>query len=157
MAFEVERKFLVTGRPWVAGPPAVRYRQGYLSAIKERTVRVRLEGDRAALTVKGPTTGVRRLEFEYEIPVADAARMLDELCERPLIEKDRYRIPHGSHTWEVDVFHGDNEGLVVAEIELASADEPFVPPPWLGREVSDDPRYFNANLVRAPYRAWTRP
>lgn len=157
MAVEVERKFLVNGRPWQAGARAVRYRQGYLSTAQARTVRVRLEGDRGVLTVKGQTHGISRLEFEYEIPAADAARMLEELCERPLIEKDRYRVTHGSHTWDIDVFHGDNAGLVVAEIELASADDAFEPPPWLGREVSDDPRYFNANLIRSPYRTWTRP
>jgi CYTH domain-containing protein len=133
----------------------VLFRQGYLSTEKTRTVRVRLEGDRGVLTVKGLTRGVTRLEFEYEIPAADAARMLDDLCERPLIEKTRYRIDTGRHVWEVDEFHGDNEGLVVAEIELAAADEVFDRPAWIGREVSDDPRYFNANLVAHPYRSWS--
>ncbi|HVZ21291.1 MAG TPA: CYTH domain-containing protein [Vicinamibacterales bacterium] len=155
MAREIERKFLVIGTAWMAGANGVRFRQGYLSTVKERTVRVRVEGERALLTIKGPTVGVSRLEFEYPIPVPDAERMLDALCERPLVEKTRYRIPIGSHVWEIDEFAGDNEGLVVAEIELAAPDEPFERPAWIGREVSDDPRYFNANLVRAPYRTWT--
>lgn len=155
MSREIERKFLVTGAGWKPPAPGVRFRQGYLSTDKARTVRVRLEGDRGVLTVKGLTRGVTRLEFEYVIPAADAVRMLDELCERPLIEKTRYRIPVGRHTWEVDEFHGDNDGLIVAEIELATADEPFDRPSWIGREVSDDPRYFNANLVAHPYRSWS--
>ena len=154
MAHEIERKFLVTDRSWKAGAAGAAFRQGYLSTAKERTVRVRVEGSRATLTIKGLTTGISRLEFEYEIPLPDATRMLDDLCERPLIEKTRYRIADGAHTWEVDEFHGDNEGLVVAEIELAAPDEPFKRPAWIGHEVSDDPRYFNANLIAQPYRTW---
>jgi adenylate cyclase len=155
MAREIERKFLVTGDAWKSGAAGVRFRQGYLSTEKARTVRVRTEGARGVLTIKGPTAGVSRLEFEYEIPQADADRLLDDLCLRPLVEKVRYRVAAGRHVWEIDEFLGDNAGLVVAEIELGSADEPFERPAWLGREVSDDPRYFNANLVRAPYRTWT--
>lgn len=155
MGREIERKFLVTGTAWKAGVAGVRFRQGYLSTAKERTVRVRTEGPRAVLTIKGLTSGISRAEFEYEIPLADADRILDEICERPLIDKTRYRVPVGAHVWEVDEFHGDNDGLVVAEIELASPDEPFERPAWIDREVSDDPRYFNANLVRLPYRLWT--
>ena len=157
MAREVERKFLVTGAHWKPGAPGVEMRQGYLSTVKERTVRVRTEGARAVLTIKGLTVGVSRLEFEYEIPLADANRMLDELCERPLVEKTRYRVAAGRHTWEIDEFHGENAGLVVAEIELASSDEPFERPAWVGKEVSDDPRYFNANLIARPYRTWAPP
>ena len=157
MALEVERKFLVAGTGWKARGQGVRVRQGYLSTVKERTVRVRTEDDRARLTVKGLTTGVARAEFEYDIPFADATCMLDELCERPLIEKTRYLVAVGRHTWEVDEFHGDNDGLVVAEVELASADEPFDRPPWVGAEVSHDPRYFNANLIARPFRTWNDP
>ena len=154
MAREIERKFLVNGTEWKRGVTGVRFRQGYLSAVKERVVRVRLEGTRGRLTIKGLTTGTSRLEFEYDIPQADAACMLDELCERPLIEKTRYRLTVGRHVWEIDEFHGDNEGLVVAEIELASAGEAFEPPSWPGREVSNAPRYFNANLIRRPFTQW---
>ena len=155
MAREVERKFLVTGTDWRQGTSGVPFRQGYLSSVKERVVRVRLEGRQGRLTVKGLTTAVSRLEFEYDIPPEDAARMLDDLCERPLIEKTRYRVPFGGHVWEIDEFHGDNDGLVVAEIELTSPDEPFERPSWAGREVSDDPRYFNTNLARHPFTRWS--
>jgi CYTH domain-containing protein len=157
MAREIERKFLVTGTAWKDGASGTLLRQGYLSTIKERTVRVRTEDHRAMLTIKGLTVGVSRLEFEYEIPLADAVHMLDALCERPLVEKTRYRIPVNGHTWEIDEFHGENEGLVVAEIELASADDTFDRPDWLGQEVSNDPRYFNANLIREPYQRWGMP
>lgn len=157
MAAEVERKFLVIGQQWRTLATGVPYRQGYLSTVKERTVRVRTAGAHAYLTVKGLTTGVSRLEFEYEIPVADANRMLDELCERPLIEKLRYRIPFGALTWEVDEFLGDNRGLVVAEVELERADQPIDRPGWIGADISADPRYFNSNLVRRPYSTWGAP
>jgi len=154
MAREIERKFIVVGTTWKAGALGVRFRQGYLSTVKERTVRVRTEGTRAVLTVKGPTSGITRLEFEYEIPLDEANRMLDELCERPLVDKTRYRVDVGGLIWEIDEFHGDNDGLVLAEIELTSPDQAFVRPAWIGREVSYDPRYFNANLVAHPYRTW---
>jgi adenylate cyclase len=157
MANEIERKFLVIGHEWKSLAVGVPYRQGYLSTVKERTVRVRTVGDRGMLTIKGITTDVSRLEFEYEIPLADANRMLDELCERPLIEKTRYTIRIGPLTWEVDEFTGDNRGLIVAEVELSSADQPLVRPPWIGEEVSHDPRYFNSNLVRHPYTTWRSP
>ena len=154
MAAEIERKFLVTGSSWRAGARGVVYRQGYLSTVKERTVRVRTEGNRGVLTIKGITTGVTRAEFGYEIPVADANQLLDTLCERPLIEKTRYRVTVDAHTWEIDQFHGANDGLIVAEIELRSADEPFARPAWLGAEVSNDPRYYNANLIAHPFNQW---
>lgn len=153
MAKEIERKFLVTGDDWrqVKG---VRYRQGYLNTNQERSVRVRLTDDQAYLTIKGMTVGATRLEFEYEIPGQDAQEILDELCERPLIEKNRHKIEHGGLTWEVDEFFGENEGLIIAEIELESEDQAFEKPDWLGREVTGDPRYFNANLVENPYSRW---
>jgi CYTH domain-containing protein len=115
---------------------------------------VRIAGDQGFLTVKGKSRGLSRAEFEYAIPVEDAAAMLDGLCEKPLIEKTRYRVPFGAHTWEVDEFHGANAGLVVAEVELASADDEPALPPWVGQEVSLDPRYFNANLVKRPFTTW---
>ncbi len=154
MAAEIERKFLVDVSRWKPSEVGTLYKQGYLSAHKERVVRVRLEGTRAKLTVKGITRGVTRAEFEYDIPIDDAEIMLRDLCERPLIEKRRHLEVYERKTWEVDVFLGDNEGLVLAEIELASETEPFGVPPWAIEEVSHDPRYYNANLVSSPYRSW---
>jgi CYTH domain-containing protein len=156
MAQEIERKFLVRREVWKPVGAGTPFRQGYLSAHKERVVRVRIAGGEARLTVKGATVGLTRSEFEYAIPVADAAAMLDGLCERPLIEKERHVEVHGGKTWEIDVFHGENEGLVVAELELAAEDEPFSRPAWLGEEVSADPRYANANLARNPFSRWGR-
>jgi adenylate cyclase len=150
---EIERKFLVRGEEWRALAVGVRYRQGYLSTVKERTVRVRTVGERGYLTVKGITVGATRKEFEYEIPAADAAALL-ELCEQPLVEKVRYRIPAGGLTWEVDEFEGVNRGLIVAECELASEDQRIELPPWIGAEVTGDPRYFNSNLIAHPFTAW---
>ena len=151
---EIERKFLVSGEAWRETAAGTRYRQGFLSTEPERTVRVRVAGPRGSITVKGKNVGARRAEFEYEIPVADAERMLDTLCQRPLIEKVRYTLAAGPHTWEIDVFEGSNAGLVVAEIELSSEDEAFEKPAWVGDEVTDDPRYFNSNLVANPYETW---
>jgi CYTH domain-containing protein len=154
MGLEIERKFLVTDNAWKALATGVPCRQGYLSSAEVRSVRVRIAGGKGSLTVKGVTEGVTRAEFEYAIPVEDAAAMLDSLCEKPLIEKTRYRIPFGAHTWEVDEFHGENAGLVVAEVELGSADEKPALPAWVGREVSSDARYFNSNLVKRPFTTW---
>lgn len=131
-------------------------RQGYLSLDPTRIVRVRRSGDTAALTVKGETTGIERLEFEYAVPSADADAMLDRLCHRPLVEKTRYREPWAGRVWEIDVFEGDNAGLVVAEVELQSPEQPIVLPPWVRSEVSGDPRYYNASLIRNPYSRWAR-
>ena len=154
MGQEIERKFLVRNDTWRRNATRTRYRQGFLSTELERTVRVRIAGDRGTLTIKGKTIGATRAEFEYDIPVADAAELLDTLCRRPLIEKVRYVLREGAHTWEIDVFEGDNTGLVVAEIELQAEDEAFERPDWLGEEVTDDPRYFNAHLVKSPYATW---
>ena len=154
MPKEIERKFLVTGDGWRGQGAGKRYRQGYLSTVKERTVRVRTVGDKGVITVKGISTGATRSEYEYEIPRADADEMLDRLCERPLIEKTRYRIPGDGVVWEVDEFDGENRGLIVAEVELRREDQAFTRPDWIGREVTDDPRYFNANLVTHPYSRW---
>ena len=154
MALEIERKFLVTSTAWKTLAAGVLTRQGFLSTAAERTVRVRIAGAEGFLTVKGRSHGISRAEFEYAIPVEDAAAMLDGLCEKPLIEKTRYRIPFGAHTWEVDEFHGANAGLVVAEVELGSADEKPALPAWVGREVSSDARYFNTNLVKRPFTTW---
>jgi len=155
MPEEIERKFLVVGDGWRENAEAEQLRQGFLSTEPERTVRVRLAGSQGSLTIKGKTIGARRQEFEYEIPGADAQRMLDTLCERPLIEKVRYTLCVGRHTWEVDVFEGENAGLVIAEVELESEEEAFDKPDWAGEEVTDEPRYFNSNLVAKPFRTWS--
>lgn len=154
MATEIERKFLVVGEDWRSLGDAVEIRQGYLSTVKERTVRVRVMGDRGYVTVKGITVGAARTEFEYEIPVADAHQMLDQLCERPIIEKTRSRIDVAGLIWEVDSFNGVNAGLVVAEVELEHEAQEIDPPRWIGKEVTDDPRYFNANLIAHPFTEW---
>ena len=153
MSKEIERKFLVIEDSWRTNE-GIPYRQGYLSTDRHRTVRVRIAGPEAWLTVKGITRGATRAEYEYPIPVADAREMLDTLCHEPLIEKQRYRVDFGGLTWEVDEFEGANAGLVVAEVELEREDQPFERPPWLGREVTHDPKYFNANLVDKPYTRW---
>lgn len=156
MAKEIERKFLVNLQAWVPQDAGVHFKQGYLNSQKERVVRVRIEGTHAKLTIKGITTGVTRSEFEYAIPVDDASVLLDQLCEQPLIDKHRHTEVHNGRTWEIDVFHGDNEGLVVAEIELASEHDQPQLPAWVGTEVSSDARYFNSNLLKQPYKTWAR-
>ena len=152
MALEVERKFLVTGDEWRKAEGTVQ-RQGYLSTQPERTVRVRIEGDKATLTIKGLTHGATRSEYEYDIPLQEAAELL-RLCEPPLIEKVRRRLEHDGLVWEVDEFLGDNQGLVVAEIELDREDRSFTKPSWVGEEVTHDPRFYSANLVENPFTKW---
>ncbi len=154
MAKEIERKFLVEGDAWRGLAEGTAYRQGYLSTAEERAVRVRTVGDKGFLTIKGKEKGLTRLEYEYEIPLGDADELLDRLCLEPLIEKHRYRIEHAGMLWEVDEFHGVNDGLIVAEVELSSEDQEVELPSWVGREVSDDHRYKNANLVDHPYTTW---
>ena len=154
MAQEIERKFLVVGDAWRALAAETSYRQGYLATAKGRTVRVRRAGEKAYLTVKGPSAGASRAEFEYEIPTGDADAMLETLCVRPLIEKTRRKIPFEGLVWDVDEFAGDNEGLVVAEVELTEEGQEVSLPDWVGEEVTHDPRYFNANLVAHPYKDW---
>lgn len=153
MGLEIERKFLVQNDSWRTAE-GVLFRQGYLNSDLNRVVRVRTMGETAVLTIKGRSVGAIRHEYEYEMPLADANEILDNLCERPLVEKTRYRLKLGGHIWEIDEFAGENEGLVVAEIELQDEDEFFEKPDWLGQEVTDDPRYFNSNLVLRPYTTW---
>ncbi|MBW3497565.1 MULTISPECIES: CYTH domain-containing protein [unclassified Janthinobacterium] len=154
MGVEIERKFLLAGDAWRGLGQPVLLRQGYLSSARERVVRVRIEGEQAMLTIKGANVGATRGEWEYPIPLADAVELLDGLCEQPLIEKVRHRIEHAGMVWEVDEFLGANAGLLVAEIELASEDQPFDKPEWIGAEVSGDARYYNANLIRHPFSQW---
>ena len=152
MGTEIERKFLVTGTDWRTQAPVV-YRQGYLNRDRQRTVRVRVAAGTGFLTVKGISIGASRAEFEYEIPQADAEEMLG-LCEQPLVEKKRHLIDFAGLRWEVDEFTGENQGLVVAEVELDSADQSITLPPWVTAEVTDDNRYFNSSLSRRPFTTW---
>ncbi|SHK39618.1 adenylate cyclase [Selenomonas ruminantium] len=154
MAIEIERKFLVKEK-WQPQAEGVKIAQGYLSTVPERTVRVRIKGEKGYLTIKGKNEGITRAEFEYEIPVADAEAML-RLAEQPVLSKIRYHEYLGDHLWEIDVFAGANAGLVVAEIELSQAGEDFVRPDWLGQEVSGDVRYYNANLIKMPFSLWKK-
>ena len=156
MGVEIERKFLLASDNWRAGAAGgVRILQGYFPRTPDGpTVRVRIAGDRAFLTVKGAAKNFARSEFEYAIPVADAEAMLREFCGERLVEKVRYLVPFAGATWEVDEYLGENEGLLTAELELDSPDASFVPPPWLGREVSRDRRYTNGSLSGNPYRHW---
>jgi adenylate cyclase len=153
MGKEIERKFLVTGNTW-RNSKGVVVRQGHLSMDKERVVRVRTAGEKGFLTIKGKGRGLTRPEYEYEIPVQDAEEMLDGLCTGYLIEKIRYYVHHEGLTWEIDEFKGENQGLVVAEVEIESEDQEISKPNWVGEEVSDDPRYLNVNLAHHPFREW---
>ncbi|RJP93754.1 MAG: CYTH domain-containing protein [Desulfobacteraceae bacterium] len=156
MAKEIERKFLVDMNCWHPSDSGSRFLQGYLP-MSEKTkvvVRVRISGNRSWLTIKGENRGMMRPEFEYPIPLADAVELLDGLCVRPFIEKIRYSMEFAGMDWVVDVFEGDNAGLVVAEIELASEDQKILLPPWVGKEVTDDPRYYNSNLMVHPFCRW---
>ena len=154
MATEIERKYLVKDTGWKVEAKGTVYRQGDLSTVKERTVRVRTINDNGYLTVKGITVGATRVESEYEIPAKDAGNMLDDLCERPIIEKTRYVIEYEGLNWEVDEFAGENQGLIVAEVELTDEDQKIALPDWIGEEVTGDPRYFNSNLIKHPFSEW---
>lgn len=156
MAIEIERKFLVATDDWRSGADAGhRMQQGYLCRPETSSVRVRVTGAEARLNIKSADAGMRRMEFEYAIPVDEAREMLECLSVGPVIDKTRYHVPAGNHVWEVDVFHGANDGLVVAEIELPSEDASFERPSWLGREVTDERRFYNVYLVDHPYRDWS--
>jgi adenylate cyclase len=152
MGKEIERKFMVKEGAW-RNVKGTRYRQGYINSAKERNVRVRTMEDKAYLTIKGIAIGASRMEFEYEIPRQDADKLL-EICEKPLIEKTRYKVQEGGFVWEVDEFFRENQGLIVAEVELESEDQEFTKPDWVREEVTGDPRYFNFNLIKNPYTNW---
>jgi len=156
MGIEIERKFLVRNDDWKKeNPQGLRYCQGYIAEDASILVRVRVAGDKGFLTIKKADTGLSRYEYEYEIPLSDAREMLDRFSLMPVIEKTRYKIPYAEKLWEIDVFEGRNRGLVVAEIELQNEKELISKPPWLGREVTDDPRYLNINLSKYPYQSWS--
>lgn len=155
MAIEIERKFLLKNDNWKKLADAgTSYKQGYLVGSEQASVRVRIQGDKAYLNIKSATLGVFRNEYEYEIPLTDANEMLENLCHKPLIIKKRHLISVSNHTWEIDVFEGDNSGLTVAEIELQTESEDFELPDWIGEEVSHDTRYYNVCLVDNPYKNW---
>lgn len=155
MGTEIERKFLVVDEGWrAAADEGTRMCQGYLHTGDRASIRVRVAGDRAWLNIKQAVVGASRAEYEYPIPVADGERMLASLCEGPAIEKVRYRVVHEGATWEIDVFDGENRGLVVAEIELGHEAEAFARPPWAGAEVTHERRYYNASLVELPFSRW---
>ena len=155
MATEIERKFLVNNDLWkehVASES--RMKQGYLMAVENAAIRVRIAKGVARLNIKSTTNGISRAEFEYEIPLRDGEEILEAVALRPYIDKTRYEVDWGGHTWELDVFYGENQGLIVAEIELDSEEEQFDLPPWSGKDVSDDARYYNASLISHPYSQW---
>jgi adenylate cyclase len=156
MAVEIERKFLVVGDGWRSLANGVRYRQGYIPTSGMTTVRIRTAGDQAFLTIKGPTQGLSRAEFEYPIPAADADEMLNTLCDRPIIDKTRYVIRIKDVIWEVDEFHGENAGLVIAEVELENDSQMPPLPEWIGQEVSQDRRYTNYSLSKRPFSTWKK-
>ena len=159
MGIEIERKFLLkeaADAAWKIGVTPVHCLQGYLALEAACTVRVRVAGERAFLTVKSAAIGATRQEFEYAIPCDEALEMLRTLAHKPLIEKYRYVIPHGGLTWEVDEFLGENHGLIIAEVELESEDQSVDKPAWVGREVTGDSRYYNSTLVDMPYSRWEK-
>lgn len=156
MALEIERKFLLRSDAWREAVRArTLLRQGYLSSGSRCSIRARIADDRAWLNLKSKRSGMTRLEYEYPIPRADADEILSQLCDGPLVEKYRHEVTLGAHTWEIDEFLGDNAGLIVAEIELGAENEAFERPSWLGKEVTDDPRYYNFNLAKHPFTRWT--
>lgn len=154
MALEIEKKFLLNYVPEDLMHNGIKMVQGYMLNQKDKVVRIRIAGEKAFLTIKGKTVNSVRKEYEYPIPVNDAQEMLDLLCEKPIIEKTRNYIEHKGFTWEVDCFHGNNSGLMVAEIELDRIDQEFEKPDWIGKEVSEDPKYYNSNLTRHPFSEW---
>lgn len=154
MGQEIERKYLLQGEGWRSLSEGVLYAQGYLPTSPECTVRVRIVGDHGYLTIKGVTVGCSRSEYEYEIPVQDAAEIMHQLCGDRLVEKKRYTIPFGGLHWEVDEFLGPNQGLILAEVELTSPAQAIIIPEWIGREVTSDPRYYNSNLATHPFSQW---
>jgi adenylate cyclase len=157
MATEIERKFLVCGEGWRSLGRGKPYSQGYIPTQNRTTVRLRIAGDQGFITIKSRSVNNTRAEYEYPIPLDDAQEMLATLCAKPIIQKTRYVVPWQGLVWEIDEFAGDNAGLILAEVELATADQAISLPDWIGEEVSHDARYFNSNLVVNPYCNWADP
>jgi adenylate cyclase len=155
MALEIERKFIIDINKLEKLENGYDIKQGYIQTKDKTAVRVRVKGDEGFLTIKGENVGATRLEYEYPIPVVDANEMLDKLCGKPIIDKTRYLIQYKKHTWEIDIFHKENDGLIVAEVELESEDEIVELPEWIVKEVTDDSRYYNSNLLEHPYSHWS--
>jgi len=155
MGTEIEHKFLIVNNDWRKdADEGIHIIQAYMGSNEKSSVRIRINGDLANLNIKSKTLGIQRSEYEYAIPIEEAKEMLESLCDKPYIEKTRFHVMHDSHQWEIDVFAGDNRGLIVAELELESVDEAFTLPDWAGDDVSDDPRYYNICLVSHPYKDW---
>lgn len=155
MAIEIEHKFLVQDDSWRGQVyRSKRLCQGYLISDEVRSVRVRIADNEAHLNIKSGTLGISRSEYDYPIPLQDAQEILQNLCRKPLLEKTRHFVRHGNHIWEIDVFEGDNAGLVLAEVELKQANEPFELPAWVGEDVSHDPRYYSSRLAEHPFKNW---
>ena len=154
MPKEIERKFLVTNNTWRQSAKGTYYRQGYFPTANKTTVRVRTAGNTGYLTIKGERSGASRSEYEYQIPFEEAQEMLSQLCKKPLIEKRRFKVEFEGHLWEIDEFEGENQGLILAEVELSDEDENIQLPGWIGKEVTDDHRYYNAYLVDHPFSEW---
>jgi len=156
MGKEIERKFLVNSHEFRSKAKGSVIKQGFLNTDPQRVVRIRVRDDHAYLTIKGKSKGMERTEFEYEIPVDDANSMIEELCLKPVIEKIRYVVVFGNHTWEIDEFRGENEGLVIAEVELKNENEDLILPDWIGKEVTGNHKYYNNNLINNPYKTWNQ-
>jgi len=155
MPIEIERKFLLVNNAWRDELKcSFRIRQGYMGEIDKASVRIRVQGDKANINIKSATLSMRRMEYEYEIPLSEAEEMLDQLCKQPQVDKTRYIVERGKHKWEIDEFYGENAGLIVAEIELDDEAEVFEKPPWVGKEVTGDPRYYNVSLIKHPFKSW---
>ena len=155
MGIEIERKFLLRSDRWQEqADQGTAFSQGYLCQAGPASVRIRIEGDKANINIKSATLGMHRLEYEFPLPLAQAEDMLQRLCIKPIIEKTRYHVMHQGKLWEIDVFAGDNTGLEVAEVELASEDEQIELPEWIGEEVTHEKRYYNVSLVHHPFKDW---
>lgn len=156
MAVEIERKFLVDLEKLGTLENAYSIKQGYIGTKDLTVVRIRIKDEDAYLTIKGANKGMKRLEFEYPIPLDEANEMLDKLCSKPIIDKTRYLINYGNHIWELDIFYGDNDGLVIAEVELKDENEEIELPPWITKEVTSDEKYYNSSLLNNPYKNWKK-
>ena len=154
MPKEIERKFLVKNNEYKRKAKGVLYIQGYIDTKPQKTIRVRIVESKGFLTIKSKKIGIQRDEYQYEIPLEDAVEMMENLCKKPLIEKIRYEYKFENHVWEIDEFRGENEGLIIAEIELDDEDEVYLKPDWVGEEVTYDTRYNNSSLIKNPYRKW---
>lgn len=155
MAIEIERKFLLANENWrPLVTKSINYRQGYLNSDEHSSVRIRVSDESAKINIKSATIGAQRHEYEYDIPAEDAHELLNTLCHKPLVEKTRHIVVIQQHTWEIDEFAGENQGLCVAEIELSSTEEQFVKPDWAGEEVTEDIRYYNNQLAKHPFNSW---